>query len=75
MRILGVTIDSKLTFETFLQEFVSKAARILGVVRRAEKLFECPHVLKSYFNPYVLFSLALCALREDVGDVSFGFAG
>ena len=34
-----------------------KAARSLGVVRRAGKLFACPRVLKNYFNAYVLFSL------------------
>ena len=32
LRILGVTLDSKLTFETHLRELVSKAARRLGVV-------------------------------------------
>ena len=35
LRILGVTFESKLTFKTHLQEVVSKAVRILGVVGRA----------------------------------------
>ena len=45
--ILGATVDSKLTFDTHLREVMSKAARNLGVVRRARKLFVCPCVLKS----------------------------
>ena len=31
-------------------------------MRRARKLFNCPHVLKGCFNAYVLFSLDYCAL-------------
>ena len=34
LRILRVTLDYTLTFNTHLQEIVSKAARSLGVVRR-----------------------------------------
>ena len=33
--VLGVTFDSKSTFETHVQAVVSKAARSVGVVRRA----------------------------------------
>ena len=33
VRVLGVTLDSKLTFETHLWEVVSKPNRCLGVVR------------------------------------------
>ena len=35
LRILGVTFDCKLTFETYLREFVSKTAGSLCVVRLA----------------------------------------
>ena len=37
LRILGVTFDSKLTFETHLRKAVLKAARIFSVVRQAGK--------------------------------------
>ena len=57
LRILGVPLDSKLTFETHLQEVLSKADRRLGVVCRAGKLFDYPRVPKSCFNAYVLSSL------------------
>ena len=60
MRILGVTLGSKLTFETHLREDLSKAARSLRVVRRGRKLHDCPRVLKSCFNAYVLSSLEYC---------------
>ena len=61
LRILRVSLDSKLTFGTYLREVVSKAARSLGVERRVGKLFDCTCVLKSYFNAYVLSSLEYCA--------------
>ena len=37
LRILRVTLDSKLTFETHLREVVLGTARRLGVVRRTGK--------------------------------------
>ena len=58
---MGVAIASKLTFETHLQEVLLKAARSLGVVRRAGKLFDCLLRLKNYFNAYVLSSLEYCS--------------
>ena len=60
LRILGVTLDSKLTFETYLRKVVSKAARSQGIMRRSGKLFGCPRVLKSCFNANDLFSLKYC---------------
>ena len=39
--ILGVTLDPKLKFETHLCNVVSEAARSLGIVRQAGKLFNC----------------------------------
>ena len=60
VRTLGITFDSKLTFETHLREVVSKAAGSLDV-RKTGKLFDCQHVLKSCFNAYVLSNLEHCA--------------
>ena len=61
LRILGVIFYSKLTFETHLLEVISKAARNRGVVRRAGKLFDYPHVLNRCFNVYVLSNLEYSA--------------
>ena len=60
---LGVTLDSKLTFDTHLHEVMSKAAKSLGAVRRAGKV-DCLLVLKSCFNAYVLSNLEYCALVQ-----------
>ena len=57
LRILGVILNSKLVFETYLLEVVSTAARSLRVVRRAGMIFDSPRILKSYFNAYVLSTL------------------
>ena len=61
MRILEVTFDSKLMFEIHLRKVVSKAARNLGVMRQAIKLFDCSRVLMGCFNAYALPSLKYCA--------------
>ena len=58
--ILGITFDSKLTFEMHLREVVSKAARYTGLIRRAGRLFDCPRMLKGCFNAYVWSSLEYC---------------
>ena len=61
LRILGISLDSKFTFETLLREVVGKAVRSLRVVRRAGELFDWPHVLKSCLDEYILSSLDYCA--------------
>ena len=54
LRILVLTLDCKLTFEIPLCKVLSVAARGLGFVGGAGKLFDCNRVLKSCFNVYVL---------------------
>ena len=76
LRILGVTLDSKLTFETHSREVVSKAAGSLGVGSCAKQ--------KSYLIVYVrsravsmhmfVQPRVLCPRVDVVGRVSFGFA-
>ena len=63
LHILGVSLDSKLTLETHLQEVMSKAARSLRVMLGARKLFDCPRLLKSGFNAYVFFQLVVLCPR------------
>ena len=57
LRILGITLDSKMTFMTHLREIAWNASGSLGVVRQVGKLFAYPRVLNSCFNAYVLFTL------------------
>ena len=54
LKSLGVHLDSNWAFETHLREVVLKAARRVGVVLGAEKLFKCPRVLMSPFKAYIL---------------------
>ena len=60
LHILGVTLNSKLTFGTHLREVVSKAARSLWILHRAGKLYDYPRVLKRCFNAYVLPNFEHC---------------
>ena len=45
LRILGITLESKLIFVTHLREVMLKAARSLNVMRQTGKLFGCRHTL------------------------------
>ena len=53
LRILEVTLDSKLPFETHLREVVSRAARSLWIARRAGKLFDYICLIYSIYNFYL----------------------
>ena len=59
--ILGVNLDSKLTFEYQIKSVVSSAARSRGIVRRATKILVTKEVLKTCFRAYVLSRLEYCA--------------
>ena len=59
--ILGVNLDSKLTLEHHVRSVVSSAARSMGIVRRASKIFGTTNVLTTCFRSYVLSRLEYCA--------------
>ena len=65
--------DSKLAFETHfhLHEILSKASRNLSAVRRVGMLFDCKHVIQSWFNAYVLHNLEYCASVWLLSHLSF----
>ena len=60
--ILGVTLDSKLSFEMHLRKVMSKTAWSLSAVCRAGELFDCPRVLRNCFNAYVMSNLECLVL-------------
>ena len=59
--ILGVKFDSKLTFEPHVRDVVSSVSRSLGIMRRANRIFNNSVVLKRCFMSYVLPRLEYCA--------------
>ena len=59
--ILGVTFDSKMTFERHIVNVTSSAARSMGIVRRASKIFGTQEVLTTCFRSYCLSRLEYCA--------------
>ena len=50
---------------------MSKAAGKMGVVHRAGKLFDCPHVHKGWFNAYVVPNLEYCGWMS-LGESQLG---
>jgi hypothetical protein len=59
--VIGVNLDSKLTFEGHIREVLSSSSRALGIMREAGKLVESPDVLETCFRSYVFFRLEYCA--------------
>jgi hypothetical protein len=59
--VLGVTFDSKLTFEAHIRDVVSSSSRAWGIIRKAFKIFQSLDVLNTCFRSYVLSRLECCA--------------
>ena len=59
--ILGVTLDSKMTFEQQFMNVTSSVARSMGIVRRASKVFGTENVLTTCLRSYCLSRLEYCA--------------
>ena len=52
--ILGVTFDSKMTFEKHLRMFTRAATRRLGISRKSWRVINDGSLLESYFRGFVL---------------------
>jgi hypothetical protein len=50
---LGVVLDSKLNFTSYIDSFFVKASRTLGCIRRISKEFRDPYTLKTLYNSFV----------------------
>ena len=61
LQVLGVTLDSKLTFETHVRNIVSVASQKLGIVRKAFKIFGDVVVTSRCFKSFVLPLLEYCS--------------
>ena len=59
--ILGVTLDSKMTFERHVMNVTSSVARSMGVMWRASKVFGTEDVLTTCFRSYCPSRLEYCA--------------
>ena len=61
IKILGVTLDSKLTFEQHIRSVSASVAQKIGLLRKSFKIFNDPLILKHCFNTFILPVLEYCA--------------
>ena len=61
LRILGVTLDTKLTFESHIRSVSASASQRLGILRKASRIFNDPTVTRTCFMSFVLPLLEYCA--------------
>ena len=60
-KILGVTFDSKFTFESHLRSVSSVITQKLGLLRKSFKIFGDPCVLLNCFNSFILSCFEYCS--------------
>ena len=61
LTILGVTFDSRLTFERHLTNISANAARKLGIVRKASYIYNSDRINATCFRSFVLPLLEYCS--------------
>lgn len=61
MKLLGVTLDSKLTFEQHLRNVASSASRRVGLLRKCRKIYADSDVAKHCFYSFMLPHFEYCS--------------
>ena len=61
LRILGVNVDCKLTFESHLRAVAASAAQKLGIMRRAWSVFRDVDLIRRCFWSFILPVLEYCS--------------
>ena len=76
LRILGVNVDCKLTFESHLRAVAASAAQKLGIMRRAWSVFRDVDLIRRCFLEFYFASLGVLFSCLGIGcRVSFGLVG
>ena len=60
-KILGVTLDSKFTFEKHIRSMSSSIAQKIGILRKSYKIFGEQSILKNCFNSFILPCFEYCS--------------
>ena len=61
LEILGLTLDSKLTFETHLRSVARSVSQKIGIMRKSWSIFRDPSLMKTCFYSFLLPVLEYCS--------------
>ena len=61
LKLLGVTLDSKLTFETHLRDMSRSISQKLGILRKSKKIYEDDIILRRCFFSFILPHFEYCS--------------
>ena len=61
LKLLGVTLDSKLTFETHLRDMSRSISQKLGILRKSKKIYEDDDILRRCFFSFTLPHFEYCS--------------
>ena len=61
LEILGLTFDSKLTFETHLRSVARSVSQKTGIMRKSWSIFRDPSLMKTCFYSFLLPVLEYCS--------------
>ena len=61
IKLLGITFDSKLTFEEHIRKMSSSIAQKIGILRKCRKVYEDDSIVKHSFFSFILPHFEYCA--------------
>ena len=61
LKLLGVTLDSKLTFETHLRNMARGISQKLGILRKSKKIYKDDDILRRCFFSFILPHFEYCS--------------
>ena len=61
LKLLGVTLDSKLTFESHLRDMSRSISQKLGILRKSRKIYEDDNILRRCFFSFTLPHFEYCS--------------
>ena len=60
IRLLGVTLDSKLTFESHLRTLSTSISRHIGLLRKCKRIYSEDNIMKNCFYSFILPHFEYC---------------
>ena len=61
LKLLGVTLDAKLTFETHIRNMSRSISQKLGILRKSKKIYEDDNILRRCFFSFTLPHFEYCS--------------
>ena len=76
VKLLGVTLDPKLTFERHLRDVASMISQKVGILRRCRQIYSSDDIVRNCFYSFLLPNFEYChSVFISASDTSLGLLG